>query len=162
MFWKFAIRDLIIVAACFGCWALDAALRGHGAISVLTAVAAAFTTVLVGYLAHEWGHLAGAWLTGSKVYAPHELVTPFLFHFDTVQNSNRQFVGMSVGGFITSGLVVILLFAVLPLTLLASKLALAVVVIGVVATLILEVPSAWRVAHGAPLPVGPVYEPIAP
>lgn len=157
MFWKFAVRDLVILAVCLGCWQLEAALRAPGwqLLPILAAVLAAVVTTLVGLLFHEWGHLAGAAFLHSAVGSPRKLVTPFLFYFDTERNNGRQFVGMSLGGFLASGVFVLLLLALLPLHSLAGKLTLLFVIIGVVATLILEVPAAWRVAHGAAVPPGP-------
>lgn len=155
MFGKLALRELAVVAVCLGCWQLDAALRDQGgALAFGAALLAAASTVLVGFLAHEWGHLGGAWLARSAV-APGGLLSPFVFYFDTERNSGRQFVAMSLGGFLVSALVVAVLVALLPLHALSGQMALGVVVIGVIATLVLEVPAAWRVAHGAPLPRGP-------
>lgn len=160
MFWKFAVRDGVVVLLCAGCWSLDAVLRGPGLPAVLSAVLAAVTATLVGYVAHEWGHLSGALLLGSKVYAPRPLFSPFLFHFDTQHNNARQFLAMSLGGFVASALFATALLVWLPLATLAAKLTLLLVGIGVLATLAVEVPGAWRVARGAPLPTGPVFEPV--
>jgi len=155
MFGKLALRELIVLIVCLGLWQLDAALRAQGGgIAIAVALVTALSTVLAGFLAHEWGHLGGAWLTRSAV-APGGLFSPFVFYFDTERNTARQFVGMSLGGFVTSCVVVALVFALVPLRTLAGQLALGVVLLGVVATLILEVPAAWKVAHGAPLPRGP-------
>jgi hypothetical protein len=46
---------------------------------------------------------------------------------------------------------------VLPLQAWSGRIAMALVFLGVVATFILEVPVAWRVAHGAPIPHGTAY-----
>jgi hypothetical protein len=161
MFAKFAVRDLTVVLLCLACWALEIQLRGSGGFPhVLAALAAGITTVLVGYCGHEWGHLTGAVLAGSKVYAPHNLSALFLFHFDTRLNSPKQFLSMSAGGFAVSIIFFIVLLAVLPLNTLAAIVALSISVIGLIATAITELPVAWRVSQGAPLPTGPVYEPI--
>jgi len=156
MFAKLALREVFLFVLCLLCWRLDALARPLGGASAFgAALLAALGTVLVAFLAHEWGHLAGARWRRSVVYPPRSLVSVFVFHFDTERNDARQFVAMSVGGFVVSALVVALLIAVLPLDALSGRIALALVAIGVIATLILEVPAAWKVAHGAPLPPGP-------
>jgi peptidoglycan biosynthesis protein MviN/MurJ (putative lipid II flippase) len=162
MFAKLAIRDLVIVMFCLACWALEMQLRGTGGfLHVLAALAAGLTTVIVGYCGHEWGHLTGAVIAGGRVYAPNNLSALFLFHFDTRLNSPKQFLSMSVGGFVASIAFFIFLLAVLPLNTLAAIVAVAISIIGLIATAITELPMAWRVGHGAALPTGPVYEPIS-
>jgi hypothetical protein len=94
------------------------------------------------------------------VYAPSRLRELFLFHFDGHQNNARQFIAMSIGGFIASGLMMAAVIAYAPLNILAGKLALVFVAIGIIATVVLEFPTTWRVMRGAPLPSGPVYEPF--
>lgn len=156
MFVKLALRELLFFILCLLCWRLDAALRPQGGMFAFgAALLAGLSTVLVAFLAHEWGHLAGAWARRSVVYPPCSLRSVFVFYFDTDRNSGSQFVAMSLGGFVISALVVALLIAILPLGALSGRIALTLVGIGVIATLILEVPAAWKVAHGAPLPRGP-------
>ena len=156
MFIKLALREALLFILCLLCWRLDAALRPQGGVFAFGgALLAALSTVLVAFLAHEWGHLAGAWARGSVVYPPRSLRSVFVFYFDTDRNSGNQFVAMSLGGFATSALGVALLIAILPLDAWSGRIALALVGIGVIATLILEVPAAWKVARGAPLPRGP-------
>jgi hypothetical protein len=162
MLYKLAFRDLLVLAACLGCWALDARVgrASGGALSWASAALSAGVSALVAFLAHEWGHLAGAWLTKSEVYMPRRLTSLFLFHFDTARNDRRQFLAMSLGGFVASAMVVALVVAFVPLDALAGQVTLALVGLGVLATLVLEVPTALGVHRGAPLPRGAVYEPI--
>ncbi len=107
---------------------------------------------LCGYLLHEWGHLIGALISGSRVELPDRVSAVFLFKFDTGLNSRSQFLSMSVGGFIASGIVVAALFSLLSFDLWVNLTALALTVLGVLATAILELPPAWRVYRGAALP----------
>ena len=50
------------------------------------------------------------------------------------------------------------LLRMLPLQANASRVTLALVGLGLVATVIVEVPIVWRVVRGAPLPRGAVYK----
>jgi hypothetical protein len=81
----------------------------------------------------------------------------FLFQFDSDRNSREQFLRMSMGGFVASVAAIVFLLLVLPLHATSGRIAMLLVAIGVVATFILEVPVAWRVAHGAPIPRGAAY-----
>lgn len=160
MFFKFALRDLAALAICLLAWRFYGAAPDSLLAAFGLGTAAVLATMVVTYLVHEWGHLGGAVFTGSTVYAPRPLFSVFLFHFDGHKNSRRQFVGMSVGGFVTSLGMLITLFAVLPLETWPARITIALVAIGIVGTAYLEVPTAWRVHRGAALPSGPVYEPF--
>jgi hypothetical protein len=161
MFLKFVIRDIALLVLCLGLWELVIARQALGGwLSVGLQLVVAAITMLLSFLVHEWGHLIGALLTRSKVYAPQRLLELFLFHFDGRQNNAGQFIAMSVGGFIASGLVIAAVITFAPLHSLAGKLALVFVAIGIIATIVLEFPTTWRVARGGPLPSGSVYEPF--
>jgi hypothetical protein len=149
---KFLFRDGAIILATGALWAF---VDGAGvAFQVFVAV----MTALCGYLVHEWGHLFGCWFRRSRVEIPARATSLFLFNFDVGCNDRRQFNAMAMGGFIASTVYVILLAMLLPLELLAGKVAMALAVIGVAATFIFEVPTAWRVFRGAPLPrQGPAF-----
>jgi hypothetical protein len=149
----FIIRDGGFTLLTAASWL--ALLRDPGSVTLNVLVAA--MTVVVGYLAHEWGHLIGAWSRRSVVVIP-RWTSPFLFNFDVVRNGRAQFNAMAMGGFVASLLFVVALAAFLPMHLLASKIAASLTAIGVLATFILEVPTAWRVFRGAPLPSqGPAF-----
>src|SRR6185295_9160157 len=104
-----------------------------------------------------WGHLLGALAADGVVHLPERVLSVFLFQFDSDRNSRRQFLQMSMVGFVASALVIALLVAVLPLQAWSGRIAIFLVLLGVVATFILEVPVAWRVARGAPLTRGAAY-----
>jgi uncharacterized membrane protein len=153
-----AVRDASIIAVTLLVWWVDATLRNQGGtIAVTVAIVAGALTALCGYLLHEWGHLLGALSARSAVHLPETASSVFLFRFDSDRNSRAQFLRMSMGGFVASALVIVLLVGVLPLDALSGKVAMFLVVLGVVATFILEVPVAWRVARGAPIPSGAAY-----
>lgn len=153
-----AVRDAWIILATLLVWWIDAGLRAQGgAVSLAVATLAGVMTALCGYLVHEWGHLLGALSARSVVHLQDRIASVFLFQFDSDHNDRSQFLRMSMGGFVASALMIALLVAVLPLEAIAGKIAMLLVVLGVVATFLLEVPVAWRVAHGAPLPRGAAY-----
>jgi len=151
--WKHALRDLLVLLATLALWRVDAALRGGpGPGPALVAVAAGAGAALCGYLVHEWGHLLGARLAGAVVHLPTRARDHFLFRFDVARNDRRAFLAMSVGGLGASLVAVAALLAVLPLGALSGQVALGLVAAGVLATFVLELPVAWRVARGGPLP----------
>lgn len=157
--WKHALRDLAVVGVTLAVWAIDAQVRreGAGGWSVPVALLAGALTAYSGYLVHEWGHLLGALSARSVVHLPDRVLSVFLFQFDSDRNDRRQFLRMSMGGFVASAVAVAFLIAVLPLQAWSGRIAMLLVLLGVVATFILEVPVAWRVARGAPIPHGAAY-----
>ncbi len=157
--WTMAIRDVTVVLITLSVWSLDAHLRTQapGLSTFGVALAAGVLTAVCSYLAHEWGHFAGARLSRSVVHLPTGVGAVFLFNFDSDRNSRLQFIAMSCGGLLASALVMAALLRLLPLQATASRVALALVGLGFVATVILEVPIVWRVARGAPIPRGAVY-----
>lgn len=163
MFLKFAVRDIALLAGCLLLWQYTLQQQAMGLnswLSVPLQAGVALLTTLVAFLLHEWGHLLGALAFRAKVHAPRRWYELFLFHFDGRSNTARQFIAMSIGGFIASGIAVAVLLAALPLDTLAGVLALAFGALGVLATFVLEFPTTWRVMRGAPLPTGFVYEPF--
>ena len=141
MFTKLILRDVAIAAAVITAWLLAAPLSaGSGPLADLTGALLGVGAFVVAHLAHEWGHLIGALLTGSHVAAPARLGSPFLFSFDSRRNSKRQFVLMSLSGFAVTGLSLIIAYGVLPDSLLATRVARGLVVFGASLTLLLEVP----------------------
>jgi hypothetical protein len=156
---KLALRDAVIALAGAALWLYTLRLGPAAgfwpvAVNVLTGL----VTVIVGYLVHEWGHLAGAGLSASVVELPATPIeSAFLFRFNTVRNSREQFCAMSLGGFAASILLVAALLLWLPRGVLATDIALGLVALGVAATLIIEVPGLWRVWRGAPMPSGAAF-----
>jgi hypothetical protein len=122
------------------------------------AIAAALLTAVSGYVLHEWGHLIGALLKRCVFELP---ATPFetffLFRFNRDQNTRPQFFSMALGGFVSSIITVIALVVLLPWGVLATALALTLTALGVIATLIIEVPEFMRVWRGGPIPAGAAF-----
>jgi len=158
-FAKLLVRDLAIVAATLALWVPTTNNAGAGSwwpglVGVLTAL----LTVLSGFLVHEWGHLLGAWVAGGAfVLPPGPASSVFLFRFDSSRNSREQFLSMSIGGFVASLVVVVVLLAFLPAGLLATKVALGLTALGVLATFVIEIPGCVKVWRGAPLPTGAAF-----
>jgi hypothetical protein len=153
-----AARDLAFVGITLAVWQLDAMVRGgDGLVPLAIGVTAGVLATVAGYLAHEWGHLTAALASGSVVHLPERIASVFLFNYDVTRNGRRQFLLMSCGGFIASTLVIALFFLVLPLDTLAGRVTLVLTLLGVAATFILEIPPAWRVYRGGPMPTGVAY-----
>jgi hypothetical protein len=162
MFAKLAIRDLAAIAVCIGAWMLEAQLReAGGALHWLAIAAVAVASFLANYLCHEWGHLLGAKLAGGVCHPSNTLKSFYLFHFDTRHSSVRQFLAMAAGGLVASTILLPFWLTVLPLHTAAGIAAMALIGLGYVATLATELPVVWRIAHGAPLPHGALFEPMA-
>ena len=154
----FAIRDSLLIAANLALWAGAVRAGDAGVWPITINILAGLMTALTGYLLHEWGHLAGCWARDSAVLIPDTPASMFLFNFDVGRNDRRQFNAMAAGGFIASLIFVTVVALVVPLHLLAGKIALGLSVIGVAATFILEVPTAWRVFRGGAIPQqGPAF-----
>ncbi len=158
-FKRFAARDAVITVAATLFWWLEPHARSSGGgAAVAAGVLAGLGAGLFAAIAHEWGHLSGALLTGAPVSPAPKLTSPFMFRFDTKKSSRRQFLAMSYGGFIASALVIFAYLKWLPLDALSGRIALAFVALGLLATITLEVPVVWQVHRGAPLPTGAIYQ----
>lgn len=141
MFNKLLGRDLAIAAAVMLAWWAAAPLSaGNGPVADLTGALLGVGAFVVGHLAHEWGHLLGAFAIGAKVGAPGSLASPFLFSFDSKRNSQRQFLIMSLSGFAVTGISLYVVYGLLPGDLLATRVARGGIVFGAALTLLLEVP----------------------
>ena len=143
------LRDLAVIAATLALWRwsreLDAA---HATLATPVAIAAGISAALSSFLLHEWGHLLGAMAARSSVEFPPHIRSVFLFKFGG-DNDRRQYLWMSGGGFASSILVIALLLWTLSFHALADWVAIGLVVAGVIATFVLELPPAWRVLRGA-------------
>ncbi len=156
-------RDVTVVGATVGLWAVEAQVRGDtGALALGAAIAAAVLAALCGYLVHEWGHLLATWASGGRAHVAPRIGSVFLFKFDSGHNTRRQFLWMGMGGFVASAVAVVFFAVVLPLDALSGKIAMALVALGVLATFVLELPPFFRVLRGAPLPRGIAYESTEP
>jgi len=141
MFAKIAARDLVVIAVSVALWlGLAEFTRGDTPLADFLGVILGLLMGVCGYFLHEWGHFAGALLTRSRVYAPATLTTAFLFSFDSKRNDKRQFLIMSLTGFLMTAVVTFAFYTFLPDDLLASRVARGVAVLGVFLALFVETP----------------------
>ena len=149
---KLAQRDGAIVLAALSLFAAaDSwhAATGLAFAAVLAVLDGVLVAVVVGTLAHEWGHFAGARLSGG--IAPSRPISSFfpIFDIDLERSSERSFRAMSVGGNVGHWLVVLALAAFLPLDT-AGRIALVSGAFGVaVAASTTEIPIIRRSFAGA-------------
>jgi hypothetical protein len=141
MFAKLFVRDLVIVGLTALLWhfaaaaSADAGFRGDAA-----GVLAGVMIGVSGYLLHEWGHLLGGLVAGSTVRPGRGLASGFLFSFDSTANTRRQFIALSLGGWISTAIVLWGVYTLLPDGLFAARVARGVVAANVLLILLLEVP----------------------
>ena len=145
------LRDVVVLVATFALWSWSRELDAvHSALAIPVAILAGASAAVAGFLLHEWGHLLGALIAGSAVSYPSTIRSIFLFKFGE-SNGRRQYLWMSGGGFAASIVVIAVMAVTLSFNAVADWIALALVVAGVLATFILEIPPAWRVLRGAPV-----------
>ena len=144
-------RDVALLAAALSLFAAADAwhtLSPSGLSGALSLVDGLLVGLALGALLHEWGHFAGARLSGAS--APLRPVTGFLplFDFDYAGNSQQHFRAMSIGGNVAHWLVVAVLLIQLPLTTLGQA-ALASGAFGfAVFASNVEFPVIWHSYHG--------------
>lgn len=158
-FLRFVVRDSLIAILLAFAWRADGEMRAlaPGLVASAVGVTAGLLTTLVGFFAHEWGHLLGAIAGGGVVHAPRSLRSPFLFFFDVERSDRRAFLAMSYGGYAASGVALAVIMLAVPWRTLSGMTALVATGLGVLATFAIEVPTTVRVARGGALPSGGVF-----
>jgi len=158
-FYRFLARDLIVLGVTIGLVLADAELRDAGGpIAIIVGVLAGAMAAVAAFLVHEWGHLLASLGSGGIAHPPPSLSAIFLFHFDVEKSTRRQFLAMSYGGYAATALAVIPLAMWIDLGHVSGMTGLLLSVLGIGATLVLEIPTTMRVARGGKLPSGGVYE----
>ena len=153
MYAKFAARDSLIVAGALLLWWLAASWSGgSGALSDFTGFVAGLMLGSTGFVLHEWGHLLGAFATQSVVRPHRSLRSPFIFSFDSRKNSLRQFLVMSVGGFLVTAAVVWGFYTYLPDELLAARIARGAALFLAFLGVTLELPLVLVALHRGAIP----------
>lgn len=157
-FVRFAVRDAVLVLATGAAMVWDARLLAQGGGgSIAVGVTAGTLFALSAFFAHEWGHWLGAVATGGVVHAPRKLHSFFLFFFDTGASTRRQFLAMSYGGYAATLVALVVLGGWARIEAWSGRTALVLAGLGMTITAVLEIPTTWRVARGAPLPSGFVF-----
>lgn len=151
-----ALRDVLIISATAALWWLD---RSTGGSSILLGILTGVATAYVGFLAHEYGHLAASLATKSTVSYPASIFSSLLFHFDSAKNDRRQFFAMSFGGYGATLVAVAFIALLCPLDAWSGRIALGLAGLGTIVTFVLEVPITVRVWRGGALPQGLAYRP---
>ena len=118
------------------------------ALAEFVAVANALVAgVVIVSTIHEWGHFAGARLSGSVspvLEEPRQYF--FMFDFQIDQNDTRQFAWMSWGGILAPWVAVVLAGMLVPLSTLSGAVLFATLFSKAVAVAIFEVPVVRRTA----------------
>lgn len=140
-FWKFALRDtgLIFVTVVLW-WALAGATAGPGLLSDLLGLILGLAFGVSVFLLHEWGHWLGAVWSKSRIQPPEQLSSVYLFSYDSKTNSRKQFLTMSLCGFVVTGLAVAIAYGPLAEPLQAARVARGAIAFLASLTLFLEIP----------------------
>lgn len=162
MWLRLAIRDLVLLCAFGALWWWAAPLTaGEGFVADFLGLAAGLGIGIGHYLLHEWGHAIAGLATGSVIRPAASSTSRFLFSFDSKQNSRRQFLVMSFGGFLVTGLAIWAVYAVLPSHLLATRVARGAVLFLAALTVLLEFPLViYALVRNAVPPVETVDNPL--
>jgi hypothetical protein len=132
---KIAVKHAAIVLASLTLWGTSdywAAQSGLMLAEIVSLVNAIFVGVILAYILHEWGHFAGARISGAVSPVAKEPVSFFMFSFKDELNTRGQFLSMSIGGPFANWSLFALIFMLLPLDtwsqamLLATSFAIAV------------------------------------
>ena len=146
------LRDVILFSCCVYLWIeLDLS-----SLSILSSILLSFYTTLVAFFVHEWGHWFGAQLVSAKLEIKNSILSFFLFKFDK-SNSFRQYTIMSLGGFLSSALMVVLIFWFSDSSTYAGAITQILVTLGVLVTLFIEVPELIRTLRRKKYPNGFAY-----
>ena len=123
-------------------WAMQSSLI----IALIVSLGNAFVAAtVIASIFHEWGHFAGAKLSGS--IAPVRAKPArfyFMFNFDMQANDVKQFQWMSIGGIAANWLLVLLMLLLIPLNTWSGALLLATAIGRAVNVSVFEVPIVLR------------------
>jgi len=127
-------------------WAVTSGWGLAWAAAILNALIAAY---VISATLHEWGHFAGARLSGSVAPVLKEPVRYFfMFDFKFEHNDSRQFLWMSLGGILTPWLLVVATPLLVPIDNASRVMLLAVFLAQAVSVSVFEAPVALRAWNG--------------
>ena len=150
--WRVLLRDILLAILCFCFW-IEIEI---GTSSIFLHVLLALLTTLLAFFAHEWGHFFGGRLFGAKLLIDNRFTSFFLFKIYKV-TTKKSFIALSLGGYLASIFMVLFFILTLPQNTLATTITLFLVAIGVIITLVLEVPELFRVVKSGQYPKGFAY-----
>lgn len=150
MYAKLLARDFAIATGAVLLWKLGSGFSGgQGPASDLTGVVVGLLLGACSFVLHEWGHLLGALAARSRVRPAERLGSLFIFSFDSRRNSQRQFLALSIGGWVATAVAVWAAYALLPSHLLAAHVARGVALVSALLVVVIEVPLvAWSLWTG--------------
>ncbi len=137
---RYVVRDLVLISLAVLAWLFLAPLSaGAGWVADLSGWIAGLLVAASGSVLHEWGHLSAALVSRSDVAINKRLGTGFTFRFEP-SNPLGNFVAMSLGGLLTTAVLVVAAYTLLPDGLLASRVARGGLVFLAMLGVVLEVP----------------------
>lgn len=144
-------RDLGLGVVLFSIWAgaeAWATVSGLVFAKTLSAIGGMVVGLVVTGLSHEWGHFAGARMSGGV--APTAAASKFagVFAFDLERSSDAQFRAMSVGGNVAHWAAAWILFFGLPGATIGQAAIQAAALGFVVFASVVELPVIWRAFRG--------------
>ena len=148
---KIAIKHAAIVLASFTLWGTAdswAAQSGLFLAEIVSLINAIFAGVILAYILHEWGHFAGARVSGAVSPVAKEPVSFFMFNFKDELNTREQFLSMSVGGPLANWGLFVLIFMLLPLNTWSQAMLLATTFAIAVSVSVFEFPVINSVMYG--------------
>ena len=141
LFVKFAFRDLGIIAATGVLWWGWADATGDsGLLSDLVGLLLGLAFGGSVFLIHEWGHWLGAVWGRSDIQAPASLRSFYLFSYNSKTNNRKQFLIMSLSGFVVTGLAIAVALGPLDQPLQAARVARGSIAFLASLTLFIEIP----------------------
>ena len=145
MYARLFARDLSIVTAAALLWKLGSPFSaGAGVVADLTGLVVGVALGVCALPVHEWGHFLGAVLGRSRIRPTESLRALFVFSFDSRANSRRQFLAMSLGGWVGTAVAVWVAYGLLPSELLATRVARGMACLSVLLVVATEVPLLAR------------------
>jgi hypothetical protein len=126
-------------------WATSSGLLLAHIVALLNAI---FAGTAIAYLCHEWGHFAGARISGAVSPVMKEPRSFFMFTFKDEMNTSGQFLSMSMGGPAANWLFAILMLLMLPLATASQALFFATAFAIAVSVSVFEFPVINRILYG--------------
>ncbi|MCS5582332.1 MAG: hypothetical protein VB996_02535 [Pseudomonadales bacterium] len=148
---KIAIRHAAIVLTAFTIWGTSDSWAAQSELflaEMVSLINAIFAGVILAYIFHEWGHFAGARISGAVSPVAKKPVSFFMFNFKDELNTRGQFLSMSVGGPFANWGLFVLIFMLLPLNTWSQAMLLATTFAIAVSVSVFEFPVINAVMYG--------------